>query len=277
MDFDLNCQSLYCPSFKECANVADASLENRFPTWHKRLRHLNLKEIQKLRSEHPNIFNWTKEEEMLHKTIICQGCATGKMAAKPLRATGGASRPISRRGELVFVDLYFSNIPSAGGNTCALIVVDAYSKTVHTYFGKNKASTALLIKEWIDEMQQMKINIRNFSTTKSDGGGEFCSPAYLDILIQHGLIQEKSPPYSHVAVAEISIRTVKDNIRTFIEDSYTNLSRAAQWVTKGKSSNPYIFWTFAAKHACNVTNYLPYLKQSNDHGPRKSRYETFFR
>jgi hypothetical protein len=93
-------------------------------------------------------------------------------------------------------------------------------------------------------MKSLKVNIENFAIVKSDGGGEFCSPEYLDILIQHGLIQAKSPPYSHVAVAEISIRTVKDNIRTFIEDSYTNLSRAAQWVTKGKSSNPYIFWTF---------------------------------
>ena len=173
-------------------------------------------------------------------------CQRNAKSAKPLRSTGGASRPVTRRGELVFIDLYFSNIPSIGGNTCALIIVDAFTKIPFTYFGKDKSSCAQMIKVWIEDMKRLKVDIESFSIIKSDGGGEFVSSEFLEILTSFRISQQQSPPYSHVALAEIAIRTVKDNIRAFIEDSYTNLSRAAQWASKGRISNPYIFWSNAA-------------------------------
>ena len=279
MDFNLQSESIFSDPTPESAYATDAILENKFTTWHKRLRHLNPKEMRNLQIEHPDIFKWTQAEADAHKSIICRGCALGKLAAKPLRSTGGASRPITKVGELIFVDLYFSNIPSMGGNTCALIIVDAFTKIPFTYFGKDKSSCAQLIDQWIQEMKSLKVNIENFAIVKSDGGGEFGSPEFLDILSSHGIRHEKSPPYSHVALAEITIRTVKDNVRTFIEDSYTNLSRAAKWCSKGRTSNPYIFWCYAAKHACNVIGFLPHskLRSYSSDGPRITRYEAFFK
>jgi hypothetical protein len=278
MDLNINSESILSKHPSESAYVSDAILENRYTTWHKRLRHLNPKEMENLRVEHPDIFKWTPEEAIAHKSLICRACALGKFAAKPMRSTGAPSRIISRRGELIFVDLYFSNIPSHGGNTCALIIVDAFTKIPFTYFGKDKSSCAQLIDQWIQEMKSLKVDIKNFSIVRSDGGGEFCSPEFIDILTGHGIHHEQSPPYSHVALAEITIRTIKDNVRSFIEDSYNNLSMAAKWCSKGRTSNPYILWCYAAKHACNVISFLPHKKFGNyvSEGPRMSRYEAFF-
>ena len=113
------------------------------------------------------------------------------------------------------------------------------------------------------------------SSNLTEVSREFVSSEFLEILTSFRISQQQSPPYYHVALAEITIRTVKDNIRAFIEDSYTNLSRAA---SKGRTSNPYIFWSYAAKHACNVIRLLPHDKYRSysASSPRISRYEAFF-
>jgi hypothetical protein len=170
INLDLKSESPFSNPLSEQAYVADAALENKFTTWHKRLRHLNVREMRNLQLEHPEIFKWTEDEINSHKSMICRGCALGKLSAKPLRSTGGASRPVTRRGELVFIDLYFSNIPSIGGNTCALIIVDAFTKIPFTYFGKDKSSCAQMIKVWIEDMKRLKVDIESFSIIKSDGG-----------------------------------------------------------------------------------------------------------
>ena len=74
-----------------------------------------------------------------------------------------------------------------------------------------------------------------------------------------------------MSVAERIIRLIKENTRAHIEDAYVNLSRAAQWFTKGRSKNPYLFWTYAARHESNVLNFMPLSKSNN-----KTKYELFF-
>ena len=268
MDIPISSSSAFACS--EHALVADAIPTNRCTVWHKRLNHLNLPAMHDMKKTCPEMI-WTDEEEFAHRSVICSGCAKGKLNARPLRSNGGASRPCSKPGELIFVDLYFSNIPSVNGNTCGLIIVDAFSRTSHTYFGKTKDACAQELQTWLDDMRRRKVNIESFSVIRSDGGGEFISSDFLDLLTEHGIREERSPPYCHVSVAERIIRTIKENTRAFIEDAYVNLSRAAQWYTKGKSKNPYLFWTYAARHACNVMNCLPFSRKINT-----SKYELFF-
>ena len=269
MDLPVISPSAYscCPNL---ALVTDATLLNRCTTWHKRLNHLNLQEMKRLKLINPEI-TWNEDEEIAHRSVICQGCAKGKLTARPLRGNGGASRPVSKPGELIFVDLFFSNIPSVGGNTCGLIIVDAYSRTSHTYYGKTKDACAFELQTWLDDMKRRKVDVKSFSVIRSDGGGEFISSDFLDLLTENGIREERSPPYCHVSVAERIIRTIKENTRAYIEDAYVNLSRAAQWYTKGRSKNPYLFWTYAARHACNVLNFMPISKNNN-----KSKHELFF-
>ena len=249
------------------AFTVDAQHKNRCTVWHCRLNHLNIASMRKLKlnGSIPDMI-WTAEEESAFRAQICEGCIKGKFKAKPTfkKIKNPSNRIIDRPGKLIFIDLYFSNIPSAAGFTVGIIIVDAFSRCAWTRHAKTKDDAAAELKSWIDEMIREKIDVKNFCLIKSDAGGEFTANNFKSLLTSIGMRQEIAPPKSHVAVAERHIGLLKENLRSSIQAAYANLSKAAEWVTKGKTSNPFIFWPEAARHACAVSNFLPSQNMSVD-------------
>jgi len=240
-------------------HIANAMPVNKYTMWHKRLNHASKDYMRKLQDIYSQLV-WSKEEEIAHHTLTCPGCVKGKMTQKPhyklSRGLNGVRYSINRPGDLILIDMYFSNVPSRENNYVGLIIVDAYSKCIFTLGAPSKNDASKLFDQWVKHCKQYNVRINAMSTVRSDNGGEFVGPLFKDVLQEHHIIHELVPPYSHVNKAERAIRHLKDNTRALIEDKRENLQRAALHLTNGHSHNAYIFWTDAAMHVCTVTNLM---------------------
>ncbi len=246
------------------ANVVDALIVNNYTNWHRRLNHPSKEYMIILKRLNPNSMEWTKDEEIGHHSKTCLGCVRGKLTQKShytlSRGLANVTYNITCPGELILVDMYFSNTPSRDNHYVGLIIVDAFSKCIFTLTSKTKQEAGNLFSQWIDECAQLKVNIKAFATVRSDNGGEFIGNDFQQVVIHKNIMHERTPPYSHVNKAERAIRHLKENTRSLIEENKENLSRAALHLTSGHSYNAYIFWSDAASHVCKVANTMNYGK-----------------
>jgi hypothetical protein len=245
--------------------------------WHQRLNHLNLRSMRKLREARAITgMVWSTEEETAFISFVCPGCAKGKMKRKPtFKSNPYPQRRINGPGDLIFIDLYFSNIPSLQGHTVGLLIIDAFSRCAWTETAPSKDQAAVKFKKWLDYMAQLRVPVNHFTMVRSDNGGEFIGEQFLAILTSYGLQPERAPPKAHVHVVERHIGLMKESMRSLIQAAYTNLSRAAEWMSTSKTSNPFIFWPHAARHACAVANCLPFSDDPS--AESKTKHEMFFK
>ena len=245
--------------------VASAEPVNRYTLWHQRLNHCNHQQMRLLRDykRAPDMI-WNDEEYIAHRSRICHGCATGKMVTSSTRKESREllkeNHPSNHAGGLILIDVFFSNITSYNLNELGLILVDAYSKCMWVMFGRSKDDVTQLFAEWVLQMKGLKFDIGSVAVVRSDNGGEFTSQTFVSQLHSNSIVPERAPPYAHVNRAERAIRHVKETARAYVNTNRVNLSRLAAWRTRGRTSNPYIFWTDAMTHACAVFNAMPEKK-----------------
>ena len=278
IDVSSHGQALTCETINSYSLVANAEPSNKYTLWHHRLNHCSHDVLMRLKEA--KVFanmTWSEDEYVAHRSKVCHGCAMGKMTIAPTR---NRSRELihdrhasNHAGGLILVDLFFSNIVSYNSCELGIIIVDAYSKCMWSLFGRSKDEAEAMFETWLTFMKGLKFSIGNISKVRSDNGGEFISSAFMNMLGSNGITHERAPPYAHVNRAERAIRHVKETARSYINTNYTNLSRLAAWKTHGRTSNPFIFWTEAVRHACAVFNALPEKKMAHK---GLSRHERFF-
>jgi histone deacetylase 1/2 len=242
--------------------IASALVDNNCTLWHRKLGHLNIAYMNKLKSSGliPGL-SWTADEERRHLQTICAGCALGKMKATPTRRVSrGIKVPrykIDAPGALIMVDLFFSDIPSLRSrHTVGLMICDCYSRMCWSFSMLHKNDAPAKLKLWLQSMQRLKVNIKHFSVIRSDNGGEFTDIDFQSVLTEFQISHERSPPDAHVQQVERSIGIHKDNARAMVTTNSLNLSRAAMWATSGKNSNPYAFWPQAMSYSCQTASLL---------------------
>jgi hypothetical protein len=278
IDTSVHGHDLTCTSDNAYSLVANALPVNKYTLWHHRLNHCNHEVMVQLReSKSVTDLTWDDNEYIAHRSKVCHGCVMGKMTVAPTRKMSreliNERHPSNRPGGLILVDLFFSNIVSYNSCELGMIIVDAYSKCMWSTFGRSKDEAETMFQTWISLMKGLKFQVSNVSKVRSDNGGEFISHAFMNMLSANGITHERAPPYAHVNRAERAIRHVKETARSYINTNYCNMSRLAAWKTRGRTSNPFIFWTEAVKHACAVFNSLPEKKLAHK---GLSRHERFF-
>ena len=249
------------------ALVVDALVSNSYTNWHRRLNHPSKQYMKNLQRRFPHI-TWTKEQELGHHTNTCIGCVKGKLLQKAhyskSRGIAGIQYPVEKPGDLILIDMYFSNLPSRENHYVGIIIVDAFSKCIFSLTAKTKAEASDLFSTWVAECAQLKVQISNLAIVRSDNGGEFIGTTFQSMLRNLHIAHERVPPYSHVNKAERAIRHIKENSRALIEAKRENLQRAALHLTNGHSSNPYLFWSDATSHVCKVSNTMPTGNKHHD-------------
>lgn len=117
--------------------------------WHKRLGHVNFKEMQLLSKNHmahgvPNI---------VHPKEICESCLMTKQTRKPFP---NKSNFIAKSAlELIHLDLCGPISPSTpGGNNYFMLLVDDYSRMMWVYFLKHK-------NEALNYFKKFKVLVEN--------------------------------------------------------------------------------------------------------------------
>ena len=124
------------------ALVVDAVVVNSYTNWHKRLNHSSQEYMRKLQLNYPHM-KWTKKDEISHHTTTCIGCVKGKLVQKAhfsnSKGLAGVIYPVNKPGDLILIDMYFSNLPSRENHYVGIIIVDAYSKCIFSLTANNKA------------------------------------------------------------------------------------------------------------------------------------------
>ena len=202
--------------------------------WHRRLSHLNFKDINKLVTRgHVRGLPLLKFD----REHLCAACEMGKQSCQshPSIINTKVVEPL----KLLHIDLCGpSSIESIGGNKYILVIVDDFSRFTWVFFLKHKSEATPKLKIFIKQIEvQLRKVVRNI---RSDNGLEFKNKEFEDFLAEKGTSHNFSAPYTPQQNGIIERRN-----RSLCEAARTMLSFA---------SLPLYFWADAIVAACFTQN-----------------------
>ncbi|GJY72355.1 putative ribonuclease H-like domain-containing protein [Tanacetum coccineum] len=229
--------------------VAKATSEESM-LWHRRLGHINFKNINKLVKE-----NLVRDLPLkrFENDQSCVACLKGKQHRASCKTN--AFNPITKPLFMLHMDLFGPTfVSSLMHKKYCLVVTDDYSRFSWVFFLTTKDETSEILKFFIKEVENLvdkKVKI-----IRSDNGTEFKNKVMDDFCREKGIKREYSvarTPQQN-GVAERKNRTLIEAARTMLADSKL----------------PTTFWAEAVSTACYVQNRVLIVKPHN-----KTPYELF--
>ncbi|GJT09396.1 retrovirus-related pol polyprotein from transposon TNT 1-94 [Tanacetum coccineum] len=229
--------------------VAKATSEESM-LWHRRLGHINFKNINELVKE-----NLVRDLPLkrFKNDQTCVACLKGKQHKASYMTK--AFNPITKPLFMLHIDLFgLTFVSSLMQKKYCLVVTDDYSRFSWVFFLSTKDETSEILKNFIKEVENLvdkKVKI-----IRSDNGTEFKNKVMDDFCREKGIKREYSvarTPQQN-GVAERKNRTLIEAARTMLADSKL----------------PTTFWAEAVSTACYVQNRVLIVKPHN-----KTPYELF--
>ncbi|GJT90861.1 putative ribonuclease H-like domain-containing protein [Tanacetum coccineum] len=218
--------------------------------WHRRLGHINFKNINKLVNDNLVRGLPTKRFE---NDQTCVACLKGKQHRASCKSK--VLNPITKPLFMLHMDLFgLTFVSSLMHKKYCLVVTDDYSRFTWVFFLTTKDETSEILKNFIKEIENLvdkKVKI-----IRSDNGTEFKNKVMDDFCREKGIKREYSvarTPQQN-GVAERRNRTLIEAARTMLADSKL----------------PTTFWAEAVSTACYVQNRVLVVKPHN-----KTPYELF--
>ncbi|GJW50418.1 ribonuclease H-like domain-containing protein [Tanacetum coccineum] len=229
--------------------VAKATSEESM-LWHRRLGHVNFKNINKLVKE-----NLVRDLPLkrFENDQTCVACLKGKQhrASCKTKAFSPNTKPLF----MLHMDLFgLTFVSSLMHKKYCLVVTDDYSRFSWVFFLRTKDETSEILKNFIKEIENLvdkKVKI-----IRSDNGTKFKNHVMDEFCREKGIKREYSvarTPQQN-GVAERKNRTLIEAARTMLADSKL----------------PTTFWAEAVSTACYVQNRVLVVKPHN-----KTPYELF--
>ncbi|GJX51884.1 putative ribonuclease H-like domain-containing protein, partial [Tanacetum coccineum] len=211
--------------------------------WHRRLGHINFKNINKLVKDNLVRGLPTKRFE---NDQTCVACLKGKQHRASCKSK--VLNPITKPLFMLHMDLFGPTfVSSLMHKKYCLVVTDDYSRFTWVFFLTTKDETSEILKNFIKEIENLvdkKVKI-----IKSDNGTEFKNKVMDDFCREKGIKREyniaRTPQQN--GVAERRNRTLIEAARTMLADSKL----------------PTIFWAKAVSTACYVQNRVLVVKPHN--------------
>ncbi|GJU85359.1 putative ribonuclease H-like domain-containing protein [Tanacetum coccineum] len=229
--------------------VAKATSEESM-LWHRRLGHINFKNINKLVKE-----NLVRDLPLkrFENDQTCVACLKGKQHRASCKTK--AFNPITKPLFMLHMDLFGPTfVSSLMHKKYCLVVTDDYSRFSWVFFLTTKDETSEILKFFIKEVENLvdkKVKI-----IRSDNGTEFKNKVMDDFRKEKGIKREynvaRTPQQN--GVAERKNRTLIEATRTMLADYKL----------------PTTFWAEAVSTACYVQNRVLIVKPHN-----KTPYELF--
>ncbi|GJX53814.1 putative ribonuclease H-like domain-containing protein [Tanacetum coccineum] len=218
--------------------------------WHRRLGHINFKNINKLVKDNLVRGLPTKRFE---NDQTCVACLKGKQHRASCKSK--VLNPITKPLFMLHMDLFgLTFVSSLMHKKYCLVVTDDYSRFTWVFFLTTKDETSEILKNFIKEIENLvdkKVKI-----IRSDNGTKFKNKVMDDFCREKGIKREYSvarTPQQN-SVAERRNRTLIEAARTMLADSKL----------------PTTFWAEAVSTACYVQNRVLVVKPHN-----KTPYELF--
>jgi hypothetical protein len=169
----------------------------------------------------------------------CQVCVQSKQPHNPHKAAEARSlAPL----DLIHSDLCEMNgILTKGGKQYFITFIDDSTRFCYVYLLKSKDKSLHYFKTYKAEVENQLE--RKIKWLRSDRGGEYFSGDFSDFCVEHGIIHERTPPYSPQSngVAKRKNCTLTDLVNAMLETS--GLSK--EW------------WGEAILTVCHVLNKVP--------------------
>nr|AAT44242.1 putative ubiquitin carrier protein [Oryza sativa Japonica Group] len=178
------------------------SVDDEANVWHSRLCHINFSLMSRLSSM------CLIPKFSIVKGSKCHSCVQSKQPRKPYKAAEERNlAPL----ELIHSDLCEMNgVLTKGGKRYFMTLIDDATRFCYVYLLKTKDEALDYFKIYKAEVEnQLDRKIKRF---RSDRGGEFFSNEFDLFCEEHGIIHERTPPYSPESngIAERKNRTMTD-------------------------------------------------------------------
>jgi hypothetical protein len=215
-----------------CGNVSDDA-----SVWHSRLCHVNFGLMSRL-SSMCLIPKFT-----IAKGSKCHSCVQSKQPRKPHKAA--EERHLAPL-ELIHSDLCEMNgVLTKGGKRYFMTLIDDATRFCYVYLLRTKDEALDYFKIYKAEVEnQLERKIKRL---RSDRGGEYFPKIFDEFCEEHGIIHERTPPYSPESngIVERKNRTVTDLVNSMLDTA--GLSKA--------------WWGEAVLTSCHVLNKVPNKNQ----------------
>ncbi|GJY91453.1 retrovirus-related pol polyprotein from transposon TNT 1-94 [Tanacetum coccineum] len=230
--------------------------------WHKRLSHLNFKNINKLARQNlvaglPSL--------TFSKDKTCSACKKGKHYRASFKTKRSFS--ISKCLNILHIDLFRLVKPQIiSHNKYALVIVDEYSRYTWVFFLKKKSDAADCIMSFITKMENL--NEVRVKELRSDNRTEFKNHKLEEFYDEKGISQNFSSPYTpkQNGVAERRNRTLTEVART-ISIIVKRHRKTSYDVFRGRSPDISYFHVFGCPvHIHNHKDHLGKFDAKDDDG-----------
>ncbi|GJS54577.1 putative ribonuclease H-like domain-containing protein [Tanacetum coccineum] len=202
--------------------------------WHRRLGHVNFKNLNRLVKG--NLVRGLPTK-LFQNDHTCVACQKGKQHKASCKAKLVSS--ISHTLQLLHMDLFGpTSIRSINHKTYCLVITDDFSRFSWTFFLRSKDETSAILKDFIRQIEN-QLN-QKVKTIRCDNGTEFKNRDINEFCGLKGIKREYSnarTPQQN-GVAERKNRTLIEAARTMLADSFL----------------PNTFWAEAVSTACYVLN-----------------------
>lgn len=210
-------------------NAVDSGVRSEtLLSWHQILGHCNVEDIRKLANK--------GDIHILdpHSEIKCETCILGKMTNSRNRQPDAKAQASLQK---VHLDLAGPIDPaSKDGHKYCLVCVDDFSGLTCVYFLKSKSDTTAAFQRYLADISPYG----HVKCVRTDGGGEFMSREFKNILTLNRIKHEQCSPYSphQNGTSERQWRTLFEMARCLLIDS--GLSKT--------------LWTYAVMMSCFIRN-----------------------
>ncbi|GKA81522.1 putative ribonuclease H-like domain-containing protein [Tanacetum coccineum] len=211
--------------------------------WHRRLGHVNFKNLNKLVKG--NLVRGLPSK-IFQNDHTCVACQKGKQHKASCKAKSVSS--ISHSLQLLHMDLFGpTSVRSLNHKTYCLVITDDFSRFSWVFFLRTKDETSGILKDFIRQIEN-QLN-QKVKTIRCDNGTEFKNRDFIEFCGSKGIKREYSnarTPQKN-RVAERKNRTLIEAARTMLADSFL----------------PNTFWAKAVSTACYVLNRVLVTKPHN--------------
>ncbi|GJZ30129.1 putative ribonuclease H-like domain-containing protein [Tanacetum coccineum] len=211
--------------------------------WHRRLGHVNFKNLNKLVKG--NLVRGLPSK-IFQNDHTCVACQKGKQHKASCKAKSVSS--ISHSLQLLHMDLFGpTSVRSLNHKTYCLVITDDFSRFSWVFFLRTKDETSGILKDFIRQIEN-QLN-QKVKTIRCDNGTEFKNKDFIEFCGSKGIKREYSnarTPQQN-GVAERKNRTLIEAARTMLADSFL----------------PNTFWAEAVSTACYVLNRVLVTKPHN--------------
>lgn len=164
--------------------------ENKIETielWHRRLGHMNVQDLKKMKNGIVNGINFQEDQ-----LSTCITCLKGKQTRKPFKHSENCAEELL---DLIHSDLCGPmETRSLGNSLYFLTIIDDFSRKVFIYFLKSKTEVLENFKVFKKTVEIQ--TSRKIKCVRSDNGLEYCNKDFKNFLKQSGIIHQTTNPYT---------------------------------------------------------------------------------